>query len=89
MGVNTISLNFGKRGDVHGQFVSESPPPATKREVKASLNQKALSKKNRAHKPKHKNDKDKAKLETLGSEEEESEGSDFLRHDHFRRGCCH
>ena len=38
MGVNTISLNFGKRGDVQGQFVSESPPPDTKREPKAKLN---------------------------------------------------
>ena len=89
MGVNTISLNFGKRGDAHGQFVSESPPAATRREVKAGLHQKGLSKKHRAHKPKNKHEKDKEKLETLDSDEEESEGSDFLRQDHFRRGCCH
>jgi len=63
MGVNTISLNFGKRGDVQGQFVSESPPPASKRELKAKLNHKAQSKKNKSNKNKNKNgvgnDKDK------------------------------
>lgn len=93
MGVNTISLNFGKRGDVQGQFVSESPPPASKRELKAKLNHRAQSKKSKLNKNNNKNDKDKLNdnnsNKTLNSEEDESEDSDFLRHEHFRRRCCH
>ena len=89
MDVNTISLNFGKRGDVQGQFVSESPPPVSKRELKAKFNHKAQSKKDKSNKNKNINTNDKDKLQTLNSEGDESEDSYFLRREHFRRRCCH
>lgn len=66
MNVNTISINFGKRGDIQGQYVKESSRPGHKAEPKKSR---------------------RVKVRNLDSSDE-SEASEFLRRNHFRRSCC-
>ena len=39
IGVHTISINFGKKGDIQGQFISDSPSPRG-RELKGKNNSK-------------------------------------------------
>ena len=88
MNVNTISLNIGKRGDVQGQFVSESPPLASKRESKGKSHFKTHgNKKKEITKNKKKEKEEDEDIDAESSEE--SEDSNFLRQPHFRRACCH
>ena len=86
IGVNTISINFGNKGDVQGHFVSDNTSPRGV-EFKGKSNatvQKRSKTAGKVAKPEVAVARGRSALSS-----EESESSSVCRRKRFKRHCCH